>query len=217
MKNFQYSHFGLAGMELYSKHWSRPRRRRSEKRKKKDTARTPESGDSDRYVGHRYFAKNGVSLQPRSYWISTTRCMIPFFFVICSGERLSFLVRNRTISTSSVSIEKQVLCQQRVQQVELLSSVNDLYGGVVVNIEKPMDSEDFSPLLRASISHWRQQVYIILILSVYFMKLLCSCNFMKLGCNLQGKRAVWIKLPIERVNLVEAAVKVSFKFPMFIN
>ena len=114
-------------------------------------------------------------------------------------------------------IELQVMSQQRVQQVELLSSENDLYVGVVVNIEKPMDSEVFSPLLRASMSHWRQQVYNVLILSVYFMKLLCSCNFMKLGCNLQAKRAVWIKLPIEHVNLVEAAVKVSFKFPMFIN
>ena len=53
------------------------------------------------------------------------------------------------------------MCQQSAQQVELLSSVNDLYGGVVVNIEKPMNSEVFSPLLRASMSHWRQQVYII--------------------------------------------------------
>ncbi|XP_065615738.1 nudix hydrolase 7 isoform X2 [Quercus suber] len=110
--------------------------------------------------------------------------MIPFFFVICSGDRFSFLVRNRTLSTSSMSIEKQVMCQQRVQQVELLSSVNDLYGGVVVNIEKPMDSEVFPPLLRASMSHWRQQ----------------------------GKRAVWIKLPIEHVNLVEAAVKEGFRY-----
>ena len=37
-------------------------------------------------------------------------------------------------------IELQVMSQQRVQQVELLSSENDLYVGVVVNIEKPMDS-----------------------------------------------------------------------------
>ena len=50
------------------------------------------------------------------------------------------------------------MCQQSTQQVELLSSENNLYGGVVVNIEKPMDSEVFSPLLRASMSHWRQQV-----------------------------------------------------------
>ena len=113
--------------------------------------------------------KMACRLQPGNSSISTSRCVIPFFSVIYSGDRFSFLVRNRTVSTSSISIEKQVMCQQRVQQVELLSSVNDLYGGVVVNIEKPMDSEVFSPLLRASMSHWRQQVYIILILSVYFM------------------------------------------------
>ena len=45
--------------------------RRSEK-KKKDTARTSESGESYWYwcptcVGHRYFAKNGVSVQPSRY------------------------------------------------------------------------------------------------------------------------------------------------------
>jgi hypothetical protein len=32
---------------------------------------------------------------------------------------------------------------------------------------------------------------------------------MNLEYNLQGKRGVWIKLPIEQVNLVEAAVKVN--------
>ena len=40
------------------------------KKKKKDTARTPESDESYQYqcltcVGHWYFAKNGVSMQPR--------------------------------------------------------------------------------------------------------------------------------------------------------
>ncbi|XP_059449865.1 nudix hydrolase 2-like isoform X2 [Corylus avellana] len=70
---------------------------------------------------------------------------------------------------------------ERVQQVELLSSVNDLYGGVRVNMEHhPMDSKDFATSLKASISQWKQQ----------------------------GKRGVWIKLPIEQVNLVEVAVKV---------
>jgi hypothetical protein len=32
---------------------------------------------------------------------------------------------------------------------------------------------------------------------------------MNLEYNLQEKRGVWIKLPIEQVNLVEAAVKVN--------
>ena len=38
MKNFQYSHFGLVGTELYSKHWS------PEKLKQKVTVRTSKTG-----------------------------------------------------------------------------------------------------------------------------------------------------------------------------
>ena len=59
MKNFQYSHFALVGMELYSKHWSTSCRRSE---KKKDIARTPESVESYRYW---YFDKNGVSMCER--------------------------------------------------------------------------------------------------------------------------------------------------------
>ena len=51
------------------------------------------------------------------------------------------------------------MSENRVEQVELLSSDNDSYGGVVVKIEQPIDSI-FPSLLRASISQWRQQVYI---------------------------------------------------------
>ena len=48
MKNFQYSHFGPVGTELYSKHWSTPCRscvgalseKRKKEKKRKDTART---------------------------------------------------------------------------------------------------------------------------------------------------------------------------------
>ena len=52
------------------------------------------------------------------------------------------------------------MSENRVEQVELLSSDNDSYGGVVVKIEQPIDSKLFPSLLRASISQWRQQVYI---------------------------------------------------------
>ena len=52
------------------------------------------------------------------------------------------------------------MSENRVEQVELLSSDNDSYGGVVVKIEQPIDSKIFPSLLRASISQWRQQVYI---------------------------------------------------------
>lgn len=83
------------------------------------------------------------------------------FLFICSGDRFSFMIKNMSILTSSMSVEKQFMPENRVQQVELLNSINDLHGGVVVNIEQPMDSRVFSPLLRASISQWRQQVYIV--------------------------------------------------------
>ena len=129
------------------------------------------------------------------------------------------MIKNMSISTSSMSVEKQFMPENRVQQVELLNSINDLHGGVVVNIEQPMDSKVFSPLLRASISQWRQKVYIVsfnlISLSPHLQYLLdveisaTSYYVKNLGCNLQGKRGVWIKLPIEHANLVEAAIKVS--------
>ena len=50
------------------------------------------------------------------------------------------MIKNMSISTSSMSVEKQFMPENRVQQVELLNSINDLHGGVVVNIEQPMDS-----------------------------------------------------------------------------
>lgn len=51
------------------------------------------------------------------------------------------------------------------RDIELLNADEDRHGGVIVNMEKPMDSVVFSSLLEASISHWRQQVqkfYIII-------------------------------------------------------
>ncbi|MBA0617851.1 hypothetical protein Godav_027266 [Gossypium davidsonii] len=87
-------------------------------------------------------------------------------------------------STNTLAIEKKMVPGNKVQQVELLAGVEDLYGGIIIDMEKTMDSEAFVPLLRASLSQWKQR----------------------------GKRAVWIKLPIELANLVEPAVKEGFKY-----
>ncbi|KAK4845538.1 hypothetical protein QYF36_006260 [Acer negundo] len=86
-------------------------------------------------------------------------------------NRIPFLIKNM-----STSIEKP---ENEVQNIELLSSVQDLHGGVTVEIKEPMDSKLFASMLRTSLSRWRQQ----------------------------GKRSVWIKLPIEFSNLVEPTVK----------
>ncbi|KAK1567622.1 hypothetical protein Q3G72_014375 [Acer saccharum] len=81
----------------------------------------------------------------------------------------------------STSIQKP---ENEVQNIELLSSVDDLHGEVTVEIKEPIDSKLFASMLGTSLSHWRQQ----------------------------GKRGVWIKLPIEFSNLVEPAVKEGFRY-----
>ncbi|KAJ4977143.1 hypothetical protein NE237_002249 [Protea cynaroides] len=77
---------------------------------------------------------------------------------------------------------EHVVSENTAQPVELLHGVEDRYGGVKVEMKDPLDYDVFVATLRASISQWRQQ----------------------------GKKGVWIKLPIELVNLVEAAVKEGF-------
>ncbi|XP_025667726.1 nudix hydrolase 2 isoform X3 [Arachis hypogaea] len=70
--------------------------------------------------------------------------------------------------------------------IELLKAEEDKHGGVVVNVEveDPIEPLNFSSWLQASISNWSQQ----------------------------GKKGVWIKLPIKHSNLVDTAVKAGFRY-----
>lgn len=61
-------------------------------------------------------------------------------------------------STDSSLIVEQMAAEDHVQQIELLTSTNDDYDGVVVEMDQPMDSTTFVIILRASISNWKQQV-----------------------------------------------------------
>ncbi|XP_020959308.1 nudix hydrolase 2 [Arachis ipaensis] len=81
-----------------------------------------------------------------------------------------------------IAISSPMTAGNQEQQIELLTSTDDDHGGVIVELDKPMDSTTFVPILRASISHWKQQ----------------------------GKRGLWVKVPIHLVNLVEALVKEGF-------
>ncbi|WCJ28197.1 hypothetical protein M5689_009904 [Euphorbia peplus] len=69
-----------------------------------------------------------------------------------------------------------------VQKIKILTAVNDEHEGVIVELRDPMNSDVFASRLKASIVHWRKQ----------------------------GKRGIWIKVPIELVNLLEVAVKEGF-------
>ncbi|RVW95197.1 Nudix hydrolase 2 [Vitis vinifera] len=92
------------------------------------------------------------------------------------------LTRIMSGSTTSMMVDEQRLPENNVQQIELLTGTEDSYGGVRVEIKNRMDSSVFGDVLRASISQWRQK----------------------------GTKGVWIKLPIQHANLVEAAVKEGF-------
>ncbi|KAI9177829.1 hypothetical protein LWI28_019761 [Acer negundo] len=85
----------------------------------------------------------------------------------------------------STSIEQEmVLPENEVENIELLSSIENAHGGVTVEMKEPMDSKLFASKLGTSLSYWIQQ----------------------------KKRGVWIKLPIEFSNLVEPAVKEGFLY-----
>ncbi|KAM6585546.1 hypothetical protein CsatB_012548 [Cannabis sativa] len=67
-----------------------------------------------------------------------------------------------------------------VQNGKILEAIEDEFNGVIVEVTEPMDPKLFHSKLKTSVSHWRQQ----------------------------GKKGVWIKLPIKLVSLVEPAVNV---------
>ncbi|XP_010532970.1 PREDICTED: nudix hydrolase 7-like isoform X2 [Tarenaya hassleriana] len=91
-----------------------------------------------------------------------------------------------TSSTSPVSEERELLSNEGggPQHVQFLTGVNDNYDGVTVHLEDPMDAEDFALKLQASIQRWRQE----------------------------GKKGIWIKMPIGLANLVETAVQEGFRY-----
>ncbi|XP_062152405.1 nudix hydrolase 2-like isoform X2 [Alnus glutinosa] len=70
-----------------------------------------------------------------------------------------FLIRTVSVPTSSISARKPVIMEEN--RVQLLSSDDDHYGGVRVNMKDPMDSNAFSTSLQASISQWKQQVLVV--------------------------------------------------------
>ncbi|KAG8386019.1 hypothetical protein BUALT_Bualt03G0105500 [Buddleja alternifolia] len=78
----------------------------------------------------------------------------------------------------------QAIFENGVKEVQLLPAYDDEHEGVVVEMDTLMDSNDFNVILRYSLSQWK----------------------------LQGKKGVWLKLPIELVNLVEVAVKEGFLY-----
>ncbi|WMV31465.1 hypothetical protein MTR67_024850 [Solanum verrucosum] len=130
-------------------------------------------------------------LSPRTSFFSSKR-----HFLSCRPVKLSFCqnqgkltkircgINLNTRSSMSCSATPAMAKEKEMVQVDrILAAKEDDYGGVTVEMtNEPLDPSVFASLLRASLSHWRQQ----------------------------GKKGVWIKLPIELVMLVEPAVKEGF-------
>ncbi|CAN4076009.1 unnamed protein product [Withania somnifera] len=67
----------------------------------------------------------------------------------------------------------------------ILDASDDEYGGVLVNPERlPSDPDKFTFVLRSSLSHWK----------------------------VKGKKGIWLKLPLEKCDLVPVAVKEGFQY-----
>ncbi|KAG2678248.1 hypothetical protein I3760_12G135100 [Carya illinoinensis] len=107
-----------------------------------------------------------------------------FVLLVIHSFRLYHPISEFRLWNRTMSTPEQVCANGNgVEHVELLlPATNDDHGGIVVEMEEAMDSEVFVTLLRASISEWRRQ----------------------------GKKGVWIKLPIDLVSLVEPTVKEGF-------
>lgn len=94
---------------------------------------------------------------------------------------------------------------------KIFQGESDNYDGVTVTITEAMDAADFTEKLRASLSHWRQEVFKtkpswrIWIMPDSWKSWVFFLLFI---IHLQGKRGIWINLPILFANLVEAAVSV---------
>ncbi|KAK7304856.1 hypothetical protein VNO77_42747 [Canavalia gladiata] len=99
------------------------------------------------------------------------------------GQNKNLLIPRWYMSNSLTSMVKEDE-KMRGKGIGILRAVEDQHGGVIVNMEEPMDSSVFASLLQSSISQWREQ----------------------------GKKGVWIKLATQHSNLVDSAVKAGFKF-----
>ncbi|RHN72690.1 putative hydrolase [Medicago truncatula] len=108
---------------------------------------------------------------------------------ISSGRTRRIITRPTSRVKIGVTTAVPIRCMStaaddQVQRVKVLKSTDDKYGGVIVELDQPMDSTTFVSILRASILHWKQM----------------------------GKKGVWIKLPIHLVGLAEGLVKEGFWF-----
>ncbi|KAM5573038.1 nudix hydrolase 8 [Rosa sericea] len=71
------------------------------------------------------------------------------------------------------------------RDIRVLDAFDDEYGGVIVDPERlPENADAFAYILHSSLSNWK----------------------------MEGKKGIWLKLPVERAELVPVAVKEGFQY-----
>ena len=122
-----------------------------------------------------------------------------------AAENYFYQINGTSVSSSSLFS----------RNVKALDACDDEYGGVVVDPDRlPVNPDAFASMLRFSLSHWKMEVIFGQRLNnSYVAEIMSSLLVTKLTSNyfilLQGKKGIWLKLPLERSELVPVAVKVS--------
>ncbi|PWA76796.1 Nudix hydrolase 6-like protein [Artemisia annua] len=137
---------------------------------------------------------NSIGPKAKNFTVSS----FSIYKAACSLEAASLSSRNSQAITQAVAkypyrydvnATNTPISNNRIPFTEnqrlLLDAFDDEYGGVIVNPEKlPVDSNLFASVLHSSISIWRTQ----------------------------GKKGIWLKLPLEKCDLVPIAVKEGFQY-----
>ncbi|MFQ6662992.1 hypothetical protein Gotur_030669, partial [Gossypium turneri] len=90
------------------------------------------------------------------------------------------------------------------RKLRILDSFDDEYGGVIVDSERlPANPNVFASMLSFSISHWKSKVIQISV---------CALFSLPPKSLTIGKKGIWLKLPVEKSDLVPVAVKEGFEY-----
>ncbi|GJU76385.1 putative reverse transcriptase domain-containing protein [Tanacetum coccineum] len=141
--------------------------------------------------------KEGDPIIEKVTWALNKRLTEMTAKTTCSLEDACLNSRNSQVITQAVAkypyrydnATNTPISNRRIPFTEnqrlLLDAFDDEYGGVIVNPEKlPFDTNLFASVLHSSVSIWRTQ----------------------------SKKAIWLKLPLEKCDLVPIVVKEGFRY-----
>ncbi|KAG8472508.1 hypothetical protein CXB51_035265 [Gossypium anomalum] len=120
------------------------------------------------------------------------------------------------ISADPSEVVGRPVCRNGVWHDELLPVINDDHGGVIIEMKEHMDTEPFLPCSELPCCSGSNSCIIKLFVIFLKIDLRAVTNFglysLHLEFTVQGKKGVWIKLPIGLIHLVETAVKEGFRY-----